>query len=278
VDKAPATVVATLLDEGIYLCSTRTMYRFLAERGEVHERRAFSRHRCYKKPELLATGPNQVWSWDITRLKGPKKWNYFYLYCVMDIFSRKVVGWKVHERETGLLARHLLSECIEQEKIQPHSLVVHSDRGSPMKSKQLSELLTDLAVSKSFSRPSVSNDNPFSEAGFKTLKYMPDFPERFGCVQDARSFCRQFFAWYNHEHKHSGVGYYSPEDVHSSRYILQKQARDVVLQKAWEKYPERFVKGIPKALEVPQQVWINPPKTTQNQPLEKEKGDIYALV
>lgn len=259
VDKAPAVIVAILLDEGDYLCSTRTMYRFLLERDEVRERRAIARSRHHKKPELLATKPNQVWSWDITKLKGPGKWNYFYLYVIMDIFSRKVVSWGVYERELALLAQNLISVSIEREGVNQNELTLHSDRGAPMKSKLVSELLTDLCVSKSFSRPHVSNDNPFSEAAFKTLKYVPEFPERFGCLQDARVFSRHFFNWYNNEHRHSGISYFTPDDVHSGRHKQLLAVRNDTLRKAWEKHPERFVKGVPNALAAPEEVWINKP-------------------
>jgi putative transposase len=263
VDKAPAVIVATLLDEGQYLCSTRTMYRLLSAKDEVRERRAIARARKHKKPELLATHRNQVWSWDITKLKGPGKWNYFYLYVIMDIFSRKIVGWGVYERELALLAENLIAESIEREGVDANQLTLHSDRGAPMKSKAVSELLSDLSVSKSFSRPHVSNDNPFSEAAFKTLKYVPEFPERFGCLQDARVFGRKFFQWYNHEHKHSGISYFTPDDVHSGRHVQLKMVRDATLKNAWEKNPERFVKGMPKARSAPDTVWINKPMEVQ---------------
>jgi putative transposase len=204
-DKAPAEVYATLLDRSQYLCSIRTMYRILGENGEVRERRDQLRHPAYKKPELLATGPNQVWSWDITKLRGPQKWTYYYLYVVLDIFSRYPVGWMVAERESALLAERLIEETQVKQGIKPGELTVHMDRGSPMTAKSFALLLADLGIVKSYSRPHVSDDNPFSESHFKTVKYMPDFPEEFGSVQDARSYCQRFFQWYAMEHHHWGI-------------------------------------------------------------------------
>ncbi len=203
VDKAPAEVYAALLDEGIYLCSIRTMYRILRARGETKERRNQLKHPQYKKPELLAIAPNQVWSWDITKLKGPVKWTYFYLYAVIDIFSRHAVGWMVAHREASELAKDLISRTCSRQKIQMDQLLIHSDRGSPMTSKAVALLMSDLGITKSLSRPHVSNDNPYSESQFKTLKYRPEFPERFGCIQDARAFCERLFDWYNNEHYHA---------------------------------------------------------------------------
>jgi putative transposase len=258
-DKSPAHVVATLLDEGQYLCSERTMYRLLEAQGESKERRAFVQHGNYKKPELLATAPNQVWSWDITKLHGPEKWNYFYLYVIMDIFSRYVVGWMIADREWGLFAETLIRESLNKQNIIDGQLTIHSDRGGPMKSKPVGFLLADLGVTKSFSRPQVSNDNPFSEAQFKTLKYMPNFPERFGCKEDANFFCKSFFKWYNQEHKHSGIGYYSPEDLHYGRAKELQRIRNETLAEAYKKNPERFVRKPPSAPRLPTEVWINPP-------------------
>ncbi|MBF0126586.1 MAG: IS3 family transposase, partial [Magnetococcales bacterium] len=225
-DQAPAVVHATLLEEGRYLCSVRTMYRILAGEGEVRERRNQKRHPVYAKPELLATSPNQVWSWDITKLKGPVKWTYFYLYVIMDIFSRLVVGWMVAPKESAELARQLISESCAKQGIQQEQLTIHADRGSSMKSKPVALLLADLGVTKSHSRPYVSNDNPFSEASFKTLKYRPDFPERFGSIEDARGHCRVFFAWYNGEHRHSGIAMLTPEMVHygDADQVIQRRS------------------------------------------------------
>jgi putative transposase len=263
VDLAPAEVYATLLDEGRYLCSERTMYRVLAENQEVRERRNQLRHPEYKKPELLATAPNQVWSWDITKLLGPAKWTYFYLYVVIDIFSRYVVGWMVAHRESATLAEKLVGECCQREGIQPGQLGLHADRGAPMTSKALALLLTDLGVTKTHSRPHVSNDNPFSEAQFKTMKYRPEFPARFGCIEDARAFCRAFFAWYNEYHRHGGIGLLTPHDVHHGLSQERVVARARVLALAYDAHPERFTAGRPIPPAEPTEVWINPPAKTQ---------------
>jgi len=258
-DKAPAEVYATLLDEGVYLCSLRTMYRILEETGEVRERRDQLRHPDYQKPELLATGPNQVWSWDITKLLGPVKWTYFYLYVILDIFSRYVVGWMVADRESSELARRLIADTCHKQNILPDQLSIHADRGTSMTSKPVALFLADLGVVKSHSRPHVSNDNPFSESQFKTLKYRPDFPQRFGSLQDARSFCQVFFPWYNTEHHHTGIGLLTPEVLHYGRadeVICQRQA---VLSQAYERNPDRFVRTHPRPPAKPTAVWINPP-------------------
>jgi len=214
VDQAPREVYAALLDEGQYLCSIRTMYRLLQANQEVRERRNQLRHPSYSKPELLATAPNRVWSWDIPKLLGPVKWTYFYLYVILDIFSRYVVGWMVASRESALLAEKLIQETCLKQGIQPGQLLIHADRGSSMKSKPVALLLADLGVTKTHSRPHTCDDNPYSEAQFKTLKYRPDFPERFGSPEDARGFCQDFFRWYNTEPHHSGIGLMTPEVVH----------------------------------------------------------------
>jgi len=258
-DKAPAEVYATLLDRREYLCSIRTMYRILCENGEVRERRNQLRHPAYRKPELLATGPNQVWSWDITKLLGPQKWTYFYLYVVLDIFSRYPVGWMVAERESSGLAEKLIVETQEKEKIQPEQLTIHMDRGGPMTSKSFALLLADLGICKSHSRPHVSDDNPFSESHFKTVKYMPDFPDQFGSIQDARVYFRGFFQWYAMEHHHSGIALLTPDTVHHGRAEAVTQARQEVLTQVYAEHPERFVRQPPKAPQLPMQVWINPP-------------------
>ena len=262
VDKAPAQVYAFLLDAGRYLCSSRTMYRILAAHREVRERRNQLRHPVYTKPELLAERPNQVWSWDITKLLGPVKWTYFQLYVVLDIFSRYVVGWMVAERESNALATRLLQETCEKQRILPGELTVHADRGSSMKSRALALLLADLGVSKTHSRPHVSNDNPFSESQFKTLKYRPEFPDRFGCLEDARSFASYFFDWYNNEHYHSGIGYMNPAAVHYGQAPVIREQRRHVLEAAYAARPERFVRGVPKPQHLPSAVWINPPTKT----------------
>ena len=261
-DLAPAQVYATLLDEGCYLCSIRTMYRILcAEHGGVKERRRHVQRPQYAKPELLATAPNQVWSWDITKLKGPAKWTYYYLYVIIDIFSRYVVGWMVAHREQQSLAKRLIEESCDKQQIQPDQLTVHADRGSSMKSKVVAELLADLGVTKTHSRPHVSNDNPYSEAQFKTLKYCPQFPANFGSIQDSRWFCRDFFNWYNIEHHHSGIALLTPEQVHYGLAEEINDRRAAVLSAAFEKHPNRFKHKLPVPQQVPDAVWINPPST-----------------
>ena len=259
-DKAPAEVYATLLDSGMYLCSIRTMYRILQDNGEVRERRDQLRHPEYKKPELLAIGPNQVWSWDITKLLGPAKWTYYYLYVILDIFSRYAVGWMLAQRESAELARKLIEETVWKEGVDPAGLVIHSDRGVAMTSKSVAQLLADLGITKSHSRPHVSDDNPFSEAQFKTLKYRPEFPDFFGCPEDARGFCQAFFQWYNWEHHHTALGLLSPGVVHQGLVEGVLQARGKVLAEAYRAHPERFVAGVPVPKEPPREVWINPPK------------------
>lgn len=258
-DRAPATIVATLLDEGAFLCSVRTMYRVLDKHGEVRERRDQLRHPAYAAPELLATAPNQVWSWDITKLRGPVKWTYFHLYVILDLYSRYVVGWMVAPHESGALAKKLIAESCAKQGIAPGDLTLHADKGTSMTSKPVALLLADLGVTKSHSRPHVSDDNPYSEAHFKTLKYRPDFPDRFGSLQDARAFCVAFFAWYGTEHRHSGIAMLTPEDVHYGRAAQMLAARGVVLEAAYALHPERFVNRPPRPGVLPPAVWINPP-------------------
>lgn len=260
-DLAPAEVYSTLLDEGRYLCSERTMYRVLDENQEVRERRAQLRHPKYAAPELLATKPNQLWSWDITKLLGPTKWTYFYLYVVLDVFSRYVVGWLLADAESSALAEKLIGEACALQGIAPGQLTIHADRGSSMKSKPVAMLLADLGVTKTHSRPHVSNDNPYSEAQFKTLKYRPDFPERFGCIEDARGFHGDFFRWYNNEHHHTGLGLLTPADVHFGRAVERYAARSLVLETAHRAHPERFVRGSPTPPALPTAAWINKPKS-----------------
>ena len=264
VDKAPAEVYATLLDQGVYLCSERTMYRVLADHDEVRERRDQLRHPAYSKPELLATGPNQVWSWDITKLKGPRKWNYFHLYVIIDIFSRYVVGWMVAERESAALAQRFIDETAAKHGIEQGQLTLHADRGTAMRSKAVSQLLADLGITKSHSRPYTSCDNPFSESQFKTTKYCPQFPKRFDSLMAALAFCRAFFPWYNDDHRHSGIGLYTPSDVHFGRASELRELRQATLDAAHAAHPERFPRGRPQAPAPPSAVWINKPEESVN--------------
>jgi putative transposase len=258
-DSAPHQVYATLLDEGVYLCSIRTMYRILEQEQAVRERRDQLRHPVYTKPELLAVKPNEVWSWDITKLLGPAKWTYFYLYVIIDIYSRCVVGWMIAERESAPLAKRLIQETIEKQKIAAGQLTVHADRGSSMKSGLVAQMLADLGVTKTHSRPHVSDDNPFSESQFKTMKYRPQFPERFGSIQDAQAFCQEFFTWYNQQHRHSGIGLLTPEMVHYGQAEQVLAQRQITLTAAYQAHPERFVGKAPTPLPLPEAVWINPP-------------------
>jgi len=262
VDAAPHQIYAALLDEKRYLCSVRTMYRILESEHEVRERRNQCRRPAYTKPELLATGPNQVWSWDITKLKGPVKWSYFYLYVILDIFSRYVIGWMVAQRESATLARRLVSASVDKQGIVRDQLALHADRGPSMTSKSLALLLADLGVTKTHSRPYTSTDNPFSEAHFKTLKYRPEFPDRFGSLQDARALCRRFFPWYNEDHRHGGLALLTPADVHYGRAQKRLEQRARVLDLAFLAHPERFKRQRPTPGNVPEAVWINPPPTT----------------
>jgi putative transposase len=263
VDQAPREVYASLLDEGRYVCSARSMYRILAEHDAVRERRDQLRHPNYTKPELLATGPNQVWSWDITKLLGPVKWTYFYLYTILDIYSRYVVGWMIALQEAGHLAEQLVEETCQRQAIVPGQLTLHADRGKPMLSKPLAFLLADLGVTKSHSRPYTSDDNPFSEAQFKTMKYRPDYPERFGSLLEARDWGQDFFHWYNVEHHHSALGLLTPADVHFGRTAEVLQQRQIVLEQAYDRHPERFVRGTPRPAAPPEAVYINPPRPVQ---------------
>lgn len=266
-DQAPAAVYAALLDQDTYLCSIRTMYRILASQSQVRERRNQARHPVYVKPERLATAPNQLWSWDITKLKGPQTWTYLYLYVILDVFSRMVVGWMIAHREAAQLAGHLITETCEKYAIDEAQLTLHADRGPSMTSKHVAHLLSDLGVTKSHSRPYVSDDNPYSEAQFKTLKYRPGFPQRFGSFEDAHTHCRRFFQWYNTEHYHSGIGLLTPYQVHfglSDTILAQRQH---TLAEAAKRYPRRFANrrrshsSLPKILQLPQAVWINKPES-----------------
>ena len=258
-DSAPREVYATLLDAGQYLCSWRTMYRILKEHQLVRERRNQLRHPTYTKPELLATGPNQLWSWDITKLRGPAKWTYYYLYVILDVYSRYVTGWLIAECESARLAEQLIAQTCTKQEIVPDQLTLHADRGSAMKSKPVALLLADLGVTKTHSRPYVSNDNPYSEAQFKTMKYRPSYPERFGSIQDARAWARPFFHWYNHEHYHSGLALLTPATVHYGQAQAVLERRQETLQAAYAAHPERFVRGVPRPPSLPMEVWINEP-------------------
>ena len=262
-DASPAAVWATLLDEGRYLCSQRTMYRLLAGNGELRERRDQLQHPAYARPELLASAANEVWSWDITKLKGPATWSYYYLYAILDVFSRYIVGWSVQQRESGEIAKALIGQATGQQRITPGSLTVHADRGSSMTSKPVAFLLADLGVTRTHNRPYTSTDNPYSEAHFKTLKYRPAFPERFGSIEEARAFCREFFAWYNHEHRHSGIGLMAPAAVHHGRAKEIHEARARVLTRAYARTPERFVARPPRPPELPTAAWINKPDSEE---------------
>ena len=262
IDSSAPEVYATLLDEGVYLCSIRTMYRILARHKAVRERRNQRRHPEYKKPELLAESVNQVWSWDITKLKGPSKWSHYHLYVILDIYSRYVVGWMVAERESASLAKLLIQETCERQGILEHQLTIHADRGVSMRSKLVAQLMADLGVTKTHSRPYVSDDNPYSESQFKTLKYHPLFPGQFGSLEDARSYLQTFFDWYNNKHRHSGIAMLTPKDVHISQADTIIEQRQGVMNSAYELHPERFVKGKPKLKlkQLSKKVWINKPK------------------
>lgn len=268
-DMAPGEIYATLLDEGVYLCSERTMYRIL-ERNSQNQQRRQSAAKNYTKPELLATKPNEVWSWDITKLKGPAKWTYYYLYKIIDVFSRYVVGWVVAFRESAQLAEELISEtCLKQEIIRGQ-LTIHADNGSSMTSLTVGQLLTDLGITKTHSRPYTSNDNPYSESAFKTLKYRPAFPERFMSIEEARLFCKNFFNWYNNEHHHSGIALLTPECVHYGTYQQIQDKRAIVLADAYMSHPERFVQGVPSVKLLPLEVWINKPEQKVSEVLVKQ--------
>lgn len=262
-DLAPRQVYATLLDEGQYLCSWRTMYRILAEKDQVRDRRRGHVRRVYEKPELLTTGANRLWSWDITKLKGPVTWSYYYLYVLLDVFSRYVTGFMIDDRESAELAGQLIEISCQRQRIDKDQLTLHSDRGPSMIAKSMALLLSDLGITKSHSRPQVSNDNPFSEAQFKTVKYHPSYPERFGSIQDARAWAGMFFDWYNYHHRHSALGLMTPAMVHYGKAEQVREQRLQVLDAAYKAHPERFVNGQPKLPALPQAVWINPPKIIQ---------------
>lgn len=262
-DLAPAEVWAILLDEGRYLGSPSTFYRLLRSASGTRERRRQATHPAAVKPELAATAPNHVYSWDITKLHGPAKWNYYYLYVILDIYSRYAVGWMLATRESAALAEKLIADTCTKQRIGRDQLTIHADRGSSMTSKPVAFLLADLGVTQSHSRPHVSNDNPFSEAQFKTLKYRPDFPSRFTSIQAARAHCQRFFAWYNDEHRHGGLGLHTPADVHHARAHTIRDHRALVLDAAYATHPERFVSKPPKPPTIPTGSWINPPNETE---------------
>ncbi len=262
VDQAPAEVYASLIDQGRYPCSIRTMYRLLAESGELTERRRIVHHPVYAKPELIAEAPNQVWTWDITKLKGPRPWTYFYLYVIIDIFSRRVVAWVIGDAESAALFKPLFNEAVRKQAVPEGQLTLHADRGGPMRAKATALMLADLGVTKSHSRPYTSNDNPFSESHFKTLKYQPQFPARFGSIEDAKGFCRAFFKWYNHEHHHAGIGLMTPDQVHTGLADQIHAARQTTLDVAFAKNPDRFVNKRPEPPQKPTTAWINPPDLT----------------
>jgi putative transposase len=269
VDTAPAAVHATLLDEGCYLGSVRTMYRLLAADGGSRDRRDQLVHPAYAKPELLAEGPNEVWSWDITKLKGPAKWTCFHLYVILDIFSRCVMGWLLAPRESAELAEQLIADTVVRHDVLPGTLTLHADRGASMRSKPVAALLVDLEVTKSHSRPHVSDDNPYSESQFKTMKYRPDFPERFASIEHARAHCQTFFAWYNTEHRHSGIGYMTPHSVHQGHAPALRVTRQATLDAAFHAHPNRFKNRSPQPHRLPTAAWINPPPKESQPAVDK---------
>jgi putative transposase len=262
VDEPVRQVYAQLLDEQIYLCSPRTMYRILKEANQVCDRRRQRRHPTYVRPELVATKPNQVWSWDITKLPGPAAGLFFNLYVMLDIFSRYVVGWRIAPRETQEVTKDFLAATFRQHRIEPGQLACHSDRGITMVAKSTVQLYADLGITSSFNRPRVSNDNPYSESAFKTLKYHPTTPERFGSVEDARIFFVELFTWYNEHHRHSSIALLTPRDVHLGRAVAIIERRQRALDSAYALHPERFVARPPTHPQPPPAVWINPPTTT----------------
>lgn len=266
VDVSPAEVWATLLDEGVYLGSQSTFYRLLRQAGEVRERRAQATHPAKVKPELIAHAPGEVWSWDITKLRGPAKWTWYHLYVILDIYSRYVVGWMCASRESGPLAEVLIKQTLTKQGIQREQLTIHADRGSSMTSKPVAFLLADLGITQSHSRPHVSDDNPYSESQFKTLKYRPDFPDRFDSIEAARRHCQAFFAWYNEQHRHSGLGLHTPADVHYGTVEAVRDKRAGVLNAAYEAHPERFVRKPPEPPKLPVIAAINPPPEQKEEP------------
>lgn len=258
-DRAPATICAILLDEGVYRCSVSTMYRLLRANAQVRERRRIARHPEYRKPELVATGPRQVFSWDITKLRGPHPGEWFSLLVMLDIFSRFVVGWMLVRRANAQLAGHFIEQTLQREGIEPGQAIVHADRGAEMTAQPVCALMDKLGVVRSHSRPHVSDDNPFSESQFRTLKYHPEFPDRFGSFEHSHDFLGRFMAWYNNEHRHSGIAMLTPAMVHHGQADRVLAARHAVMSAAFRAKPERFIGGSPKRLTIPHAVWINPP-------------------
>ena len=263
IDKTPYDVYYELMDKGEYYCSPRTMYRILAEQGETTERRVQRNHRDAVKPELIASRPNEVWSWDITKLLGPTKWVYYHLYVIMDIYSRYIVGWLIADCESQELARKLIHESALKQGVQPNQLTIHADNGPSMKSHTVAQLLEHIGVAKTHNRPYTSNDNPFSESHFKTMKYRPEFPVRFESLQHAEAFCQQFFSWYNKHHYHSGIAWLTPESVHHARDQMILEQRHAVLMKAFLAHPERFNYKQPQLKKIPKVVYINPPESVE---------------
>ncbi len=264
VDLAPRQVYANLLDEEIYLCHWRTMYRILDEHQESNERRNQLKHPPTAIPRWEATGPRQLWSWDITKLLGPEKWSYHYLYVIIDVYSRFVVGWMIAQQESAALAETLITETCFRENIPPEKLALHSDRGAAMRSKTVAQLLVDLHIAQSFSRPYTPNDNPYSEAHFKTLKYRPNFPDHFDTLPQARLWVQNFFDWYNYHHYHSALELLTPATVHFDQVGAVQSHRQKTLDAAFNNHPERFVKGKPTVSKLPKSVWINPPKIVED--------------
>jgi len=268
VDCSPAQVYFTLLDEGTYLASESTYYRLLRANGEVRERRAQATHPPKKRPELVATAPDVCWSWDITKLRGPRRGEYFDCYVVLDIFSRYVVAWCVAP-ESGELAKELIADAVRRHRVPPGQLTIHADRGSSMTSNPVVELYAFLGIKRSHSRPHVSNDNPYSEAGFKTMKYCPAFPGSFGSIEDARAFCSRFFNYYNHEHRHSGIAYHTPASVHFGTATEVRAQRVETLDVAYATNPARFRHRKPQPPELPTVAWINEPNVEKEEPAQK---------
>lgn len=269
IDVAPHTVYAMLLDDGIYLASVSTFYRILRETSGTRPRRNELVHPAYARPELLATKPCEVWSWDITKIKGPAKSAHYHLYVILDIFSRYVVGWMIADCESAELAEALIEQTYDKQGIVKGQLTLHADRGASMRSKPVANLLADLGVIKSHSRPYVSDDNPYSESQFKTMKYRPNFPDRFQSVDEARAFCQTFFSWYNDDHRHSGIGYMTPVAMHGGAAQLIYAKRKQVLQNAFLQHPNRFKSCRPLPPQLPTSAGINMPKPA-SMPNEKK--------